>query len=69
MKKNRVGENVGVNNNIRILFGVTEAFLGCLVGVILWSLLYNSGYIESIKGLVMVVCAMKEYEKFGGEIK
>ncbi|MFQ8922600.1 MAG: hypothetical protein ACLR60_11950 [Clostridium paraputrificum] len=61
-------ENTGVNNNGRILFGVIGAFLGSLVGVILWILLYNFGYIASISGLVMVICAIKGYEKFGGEI-
>ena len=53
---------------VNYLHGAVGALLGSLVGVVLWVLIYQAGYIAAIAGLVMAVCAIKGFEKFGGKI-
>ena len=48
-----------------VLAGLVGAFLGSLVGVVLWLVVYKLGYIAGISGAVMVICAMMGYNKFG----
>ena len=51
-----------------MLTGLVGAFLGSLVGVVVWVLIYQLGYIAAIGGLVMVVAVLKGYEIFGGRL-
>lgn len=39
-----------------------------MLGVVVWVLIYQLGYISGIAGLVMVICALKGYELLGGHI-
>lgn len=54
------------SQNSKTVPGIIGAFLGGLIGVVLWVLIYRVGYIAGIAGLVTVVCAMKGYEMLGG---
>lgn len=49
-----------------VLTGLVGAFLGSLVGVALIVLLGQMGYVASLSGLVMALCAMKGYSWLGG---
>lgn len=51
-----------------MLTGLVGAFLGSLVGVVVWVLIYQLGYIAAIGGLIMVVAVIKGYEIFGGRL-
>ncbi len=51
-----------------IVTGIVGALLGALLGGVLWVVVYQLGYIAGIAGLVVAVCALKGYEKFGGRI-
>lgn len=51
-----------------VLAGLVGAFLGSLVGVVLWLVVYKLGYIAGISGAVMVICAMMGYNKFGKKL-
>ncbi len=55
-------------NKSHVLPGLIGALLGSLVGVALWVVIYRLGYIAGIAGAVMVIMAMKGYEKFGGSL-
>lgn len=57
-----MGQNAG-----SMVKGLIGAFLGSLIGVVLWVVIYQMGYISSIAGIVMVVCAIKGYSLFGGK--
>ena len=46
--------------------GVVGAFLGSLIGVACTVVIGQMGYVASISGLVMAVCALKGYEMLGG---
>ncbi|MEG0296601.1 MAG: hypothetical protein RR620_07745 [Clostridium sp.] len=59
-----MGENKNAGSIVKGLIG---AFLGSLIGVVLWVVIYQMGYISSIAGIVMVVCAIKGYSLFGGK--
>ncbi|MDO4166401.1 MAG: hypothetical protein Q4D32_03245 [Eubacteriales bacterium] len=48
-----------------VITGTVGALLGSLVGVALWVLIYQLGYLAGIAGAVMIVCAMFGYEKLG----
>lgn len=48
--------------------GLVGAFLGSLIGALLWIGIYKLGYIAGIAGAVTVICALKGYEKFGGAL-
>lgn len=45
--------------------GLVGAFLGSLIGCVVWVLLYRLGYIAGLAGAVTGICAMKGYEMFG----
>lgn len=51
-----------------VIAGIVGALLGSLIGVVLWVIVYQLGYIAGIVGMVMAVCCMKGYEKFGGKL-
>lgn len=46
--------------------GIVGAFLGSLIGVVCTVIIGQMGYVASISGLVMAVCAPKGYEMLGG---
>ena len=46
--------------------GLLGAFLGSLIGVAAWVLVYQLGYIAGLVGLLLLICALKGYEKLGG---
>lgn len=48
--------------------GIVGAFLGSLIGVACAVLIGQLGYVASISGLVMAVCALKGYELLGGTL-
>ncbi len=49
-----------------IITGAVGAFLGSLIGVACIVIVGQLGYVASVSGLVMGVCALKGYEKLGG---
>jgi hypothetical protein len=51
-----------------VFFGIVGALLGSLIGVALWVLVAQMDLIAGIVGLVMAVCCIKGYEKFGGKL-
>lgn len=48
--------------------GLVGAFLGSLIGAVLWIIIYRLGYIAGIAGLVTGVCALKGFELLGGHV-
>lgn len=50
----------------QVLAGTVGAFLGSLVGVLCIVIMGRLGYMASLSGLVMAVCALKGYELLGG---
>lgn len=48
--------------------GIVGAFLGSLIGVACTVIIGQMGYVASISGLVMAVCALKGYEMLGGTL-
>lgn len=48
--------------------GLVGAFLGSLIGAVVWIGIYKLGYIAGIAGAITVICALKGYEKFGGAL-
>ena len=48
--------------------GIVGAFLGSLIGVVFIVLIGQMGYIASISGVIMAVCALKGYEILGGRL-
>ncbi len=55
--------------NGNILGGIIGAILGSLIGVAVWVIIYQLGYISSLAGLVMIVCAFKGFEMLGGHLR
>ena len=51
-----------------IIAGAVGAFLGSLLGVVCVVLVGQLGYVVSLSGLVMAVCAIKGYELLGGRL-
>lgn len=51
-----------------IIAGAVGAFLGALLGVVCVVLVGQLGYVVSLSGLVMAVCAIKGYELLGGRL-
>lgn len=45
--------------------GLVGAFLGSLIGCVLWVIIYRLGYIAGLAGAVTAICALKGYEMFG----
>ena len=52
-----------------VVAGVVGAFLGSLIGVACTVIIGQMGYVASISGLVMAVCALKGYETLGGVMR
>lgn len=48
-----------------LIAGLVGAFLGSLIGAVLWVIIYNFGFIAGIAGAVTAVCALKGYELLG----
>ncbi len=53
-------------NPARMFTGIVGAILGILIGMVLWVVVYQLGFIASIVGIVMTVCAFKGFELLGG---
>lgn len=51
-----------------MLAGLVGAFLGSLIGVALWIVIYQLGYISGLVGFVLTICTIKGYEKFSGKL-
>lgn len=51
-----------------MLAGLVGAFAGSLIGVGLWVIVYQMGYISAICGIALSVFAFKGYEKFSGKL-
>ncbi|MGL5354727.1 MAG: hypothetical protein ACRDA5_15650, partial [Clostridium sp.] len=51
-----------------IITGTIGALLGSLVGVALWVIVFQLGYIASICGMIIAICAMKGFQLFGGKL-
>ena len=49
-----------------VLTGLIGAFLGSLIGVACIVAIGQLGYVASISGVIMAVCAIKGYELLGG---
>lgn len=45
--------------------GIVGAVIGSLLGVALWIIIYHLGYIASLAGLAIIICAFKGYEILG----
>ena len=60
-------ESVEVKKD-NIITGIVGAFIGTAIGVALIVILGQLGYIASIAGVVMAVCALKGYELLGGTL-
>lgn len=53
---------------VNLPLGIVGAFLGSLIGVIVWVFIYQLGFVAGITGFVMAVCCFKGYELLGGRI-
>lgn len=51
-----------------MITGIVGAFLGALLGSVIWILIAQLGYISAIGGIAIAVCAFKGYEMFGGKL-
>lgn len=51
-----------------MLTGIIGALLGSLIGVVVFVLIGQLGYIAAISGIVMAICTLKGYELMGGKI-
>lgn len=57
-----------VEQTENVLSGIIGAIIGALIGVVLWVIVYQLGFIVAIVAYLMVVCAIKGYEKLGGRL-
>ncbi|MBR5272729.1 MAG: hypothetical protein IKU25_04965 [Clostridia bacterium] len=53
-----------MENKEKVGAGILGAFLFSLVGVIIWIIIYQLGYLAAISGLIGVICAIKGYSVF-----
>ena len=51
-----------------IAAGIVGAFLGTLLGVVCIVIIDQMGYVASVSGFVMAICALKGYELLGGTL-
>lgn len=58
-------QSIAIAPKSNLAAGLVGAFLGSLVGVVAWFIIYQLGFIAGLAGLIAAVCAMKGYEKFG----
>lgn len=56
------------NKKGNVITGLVGAFIGSLIGVALWVIVYALGYIATICGIVLAVCIVKGYEMLGGKL-
>ena len=56
------------NQKSNFVLGVIGAILGSMIGCSLWLIIYKLGYIASIAGAAMGICAMKGYGLFGKKL-
>ena len=52
----------------KLIPGLVGAFLGALIGCVVYFFVWQLGYIAAIAGLVTAVCAFKGYEMLGGAL-
>ena len=52
----------------KLIPGIVGAFLGALIGCVVYFFVWQLGYIAAIAGLVTAVCAFKGYEMLGGTV-
>lgn len=73
-KNQQIEEEVGMmeveqkRRSGNILTGTVGAFLGSLIGVACIVIMGQLGYVASLSGVVMAVCALKGYELLGGKL-
>lgn len=48
--------------------GIVGAFLGAMIGCIVYFFIWQLGYIAAIAGLITAICAFKGYEMLGGVV-
>ena len=48
--------------------GIVGAFLGAMIGCVVYFLIWQLGYVAAIAGLVTAVCAFKGFEMLGGVV-
>ena len=48
-----------------LLLGILGAFIGSILGCIVWLIIFKLGYVASFAGLVIGIGALKGYEKLG----
>jgi len=58
-------QDITMSQKSNLLPGLVGAFLGSLIGCILWVVIYRLGYIAGLAGAVTGICAMKGYEMLG----
>ena len=56
------------NKKGNVITGLVGAFIGSLIGVALWVIVYALGYIATVCGIVLAVCIVKGYEMLGGKL-
>lgn len=56
------------NKSENLIGGAVGAFLGSLIGVVLWVIIGKLGYIAGIAGAVMAISALFGYEKLGRKL-
>ncbi len=50
---------------VNVFTGTIGALIGVLIGVAVWVGIYHFGYIASLAGAVMMICAFKGFELLG----
>ncbi len=64
----KITVNQPVEKSVNLPMGILGAFVGSLIGVAVWVIIYKLGYVAGITGFVMSVCCFKGYELLGGRI-
>lgn len=53
---------------VNLPLGIVGALVGSIIGVAVWILIYQLGFVAGITGFIMAVCCFKGYEMLGGRI-
>lgn len=53
---------------VNLPLGIVGALIGSVIGVAVWILIYQLGFVAGITGFIMAVCCFKGYEMLGGRI-
>lgn len=53
---------------VNLPLGIVGALVGSVIGVAVWILIYQLGFVAGITGFIMAVCCFKGYEMLGGRI-